>query len=404
MPSTVRQLTTALAFRDIRVLWISTVLNQLGQGMLQVLLGWLVFDMTGSSGMVGVVFAARSAPNLFVGLVAGSITDRADRRSIMRVSNWGLAITAVAVGLLFLGGQLTIWQLTLFTVLLGTLQGFSITATQVYVYDVVGPTGAVNGIAIISLGQRIGQVAGALVAGGLIEWQGAGVSFLVMGLWFGAGVVTLYWLRHPGESAPQHREPLGENIRTYFRTLRNNRVMLSLIGSTALTEMFGFSHQVMLPILATDVLQVGPVGLGVLTAFRSLGGALGVAILATLGAVRRRGVLLLAAVFLFGVGQVLLGQSVNFLMAVTLVTFVNVMAASADVLHQSLLQLSVANEQRGRAMGSWVVGTGAAPLGQLQVGYLAEGTNARIALLVNGATLAVIALTLALILPRLRRL
>ena len=70
------RLSNALRYPDFRVLWFSTVSNQLGWGMQQVLLGWLVFDMTGNAGMVGAIFAARSAPNLVVGLVAGSITDR----------------------------------------------------------------------------------------------------------------------------------------------------------------------------------------------------------------------------------------------------------------------------------------------------------------------------------------
>ncbi|MDP6226811.1 MAG: MFS transporter, partial [Dehalococcoidia bacterium] len=174
--------------------------------------------------------------------------------------------------------------------------------------------------------------------------------------------------------------------------------------STAATEIFGFSHQVMLPILAKDVLQVSAVGLGVLTAFRFGGGAIGVVALAALGEVRRRGVLLLSAVALFGAGQVLLGQAFSFWVALLFVAFANAMASIADVLHQSLLQLSVSNEQRGRAMGSWIVGIGTAPVGHLQIGYLAEATNARIALLVNGVTLAVLALTLGVLLPRLRRL
>jgi len=101
---------------------------------------------------------------------------------------------------------------------------------------------------------------------------------------------------------------------------------------------------------------------------------------------------------------VLLGQAFSFWVALLFVAFANAMASIADVLHQSLLQLSVSNEQRGRAMGSWIVGIGTAPVGHLQIGYLAEATNARIALLVNGVTLAVLALTLGVLLPRLRRL
>ncbi len=180
--------------------------------------------------------------------------------------------------------------------------------------------------------------------------------------------------------------------------------MLSLMISTAAAETFGFSHQVMLPILAQEVLGVGPAGLGLLTAARFAGGAIGVVALAALGAVQRRGLLLLGILVLFGIGQVLLGQALNLWMALLFVTMTNMMAAASDVLHQSLLQLSVPNQQRGRAMGSWIVGIGSAPLGQLQIGKMSDITGSRVALLINGSALIVVAMVMGLVLPRLRRL
>lgn len=388
----------------MRVLWASTFVNQLGQGMQQVVLGWLVFEMTGSSGMVGAIFAARSAPNLVVGLVAGSMTDRMDRRLLMRLSVWGMMLCCLAVAALLFSGKLTVWQLMVFTFLLGTLQAFSMTARQVYVFDLAGASGAVGGIAAINLAQRLAQLVGALLAGGLIEWLGPAAAFLFMGVSYASGGGIIYLLRQVGASAPAHRETIGENILNYFRALRSNRVMLSLMISTAAAEMLGFSHQAILPVLARDVLNVGPWGLGVLTAFRAIGATTGVTALAVAGQVRRPGVLLLATLAFFGLGEILLGQSATFWMALVAVTLVNFMAAITDVLHQSLLQLSVSNEQRGRAMGSWIVGIGSAPVGQLELGYLAELTSSRIALLVNGMGLAALALVMATFMPRLRRL
>ena len=403
-PNNQAHLLAALRFPDIRVLWLSTVSNQFGMGIQQVVLGWLVFELTGSGGMVGAIFAVRSAPNLVVGLAAGSITDLVDRRTLMKASIWGMTAVALAVAALLFTNSLAVWHLMLFTFLLGTLQAFYMTARQVYVYDVVGASGAVSGIALIALGQRVGQIFGALLAGVVIHWQGPGTAFSIMSLSYGFGALILYGLRHVGEAAPERREPMRENLLNYFRALRTNRVMLTLIISTAAAEMLGFSHQVVLPILAKEILLVGSVGLGVLTAFRFVGGALGVSILTAIGNVRHRGLLLLGTLALFGFGQVLLGQSLNLWMALLFVTLVNLMAAVTDVLHQSLLQLSVPNEQRGRAMGSWIVGIGTAPVGQLEVGFLSEVTNARIALLVNGVALAVMAVTMGFLLPRLRRL
>ena len=394
----------ALEYPDIRVLCLSTVSNQFAQGIQQVVLGLLVLQFTESHVMVGAIYAARSAPNLAVGLVAGSITDRMDRRRLITITGWGMATIAFMVAGLLITGRLTVWHLMFSTFLLGTLQAFYMTARQVYVYDIVGAGGAINGIALVSFSQRVGQIFGALLAGVLMEWQGSQITFLVMGVSYALGTFTLYYLKTVGQAAPEDREPMLENILNYFRALRHNRVMLSLMISTAATETFGFSHQVMLPILAQEVLGVGPVGLGTLTAARFVGGAVGVVGLTALGEIRHRGFFLLGVLGLFGAGQILLGQALNLWMALLFVTMTNMMAAASDVLHQSLLQLSVPNEQRGRAMGSWIVGIGSAPLGQLQIGYLSGITGSRAALLINGSALIIMAVVMGVVLPRLRRL
>ena len=378
--------------------------NQFGQGTQHVLIGWLVLSMTDSASLLGVAFAVRSAPNLAVGLAAGPITDRFDRRALMRFAVWGMMLVSLALALLLFFDLLTLVPLMVGIFLLGALQAFYMTARQAYVYDVVGSGGAVSGLALIGLAQRSGQLIGALLAGVAILWLGPAASFLGMGIGYSFGGGCIYFLRQAGQAAPGQREPMVENLLNYARALRSNKILLSLMISTAAAEVLGFSHQVILPVLALEVLKVGAGGLGVLNAFRSVGASIGVAGLAMLGNVKRPGILLLATLFLFGVSQILLGQSVTLWMALLFVALVNVMAAVSDVLHQGLLQVSVSNEQRGRAMGSWIVGIGTAPLGQLELGALADLTSSRIALLVNGTGLAALAIVMAVILPRLRKL
>lgn len=394
----------ALRYPDFRVLWLSTVSNQLGWGMQQVLLGWLVFEMTGNAGMVGAIFAARSAPNLFVGLIAGTVTDRFDRRLIMRLACSAMLTLSLLAAWLLYNERLEIWLLLVLTFLLGAAQAFYMTSRQVYVYDIVGGHRAINGIALVSLAQWIGGIIGSLATGGLIVWQGPAAGFLLMGLTYGVGILVMLRLRHAGSSAPVAREPILENLLTYFRALKENRVMLSLIISTAGAEVLGFSHQVMLPILAKEVLGVGAFQLGMLTAFRFLGSSIGVFTVAAMERFRSKGMLLLCIIGTFGLGEILLGQSPYFWVAVICVMFINLLASATDILHHTLLQLSVSNEQRGRAMGSWIFGIGAAPVGQLEVGYLAREMGSRTALLINGAALIVLAVAMGILMPRLRKL
>ena len=402
--SPLSKLLGAFRYADFRVLWVSTLSNQMGQGMQQVLLGWLVLDITGSAGMVGVMFAVRSAPNLVVGFAAGSISDRLDRSLVLRASIISMMLLAAGCAAALYAGVITVWALMLAAFLMGICHTFYMTARLVYVYDIVGGGAAMQGIAVISLAQRLGGVFGALLAGGALHLWGPATSFTVMAAGYAVGGLALFWLREAGQAAPEQREPILENIRNYFDALRTNREMMVLILTTAAADLLGFSHHALLPVLAKDVLHVGPSGLGVLTAFRFFGGTLGVLVTAALGEVRRRGLLLLAILVMFGVGEILLSGAGSMWSALVFITFINLLASVTDILHQSLLQQNVPNEQRGRAMGSWLVGTGVGPLGHLQMGFLAGATGSRFALLANGAAMLVFSVFMFVASPRLRRM
>ena len=133
---------------DMPALWLATVIFHLGLGMQQVILGWVVLALTHSEAMVGTVFAVRSAPNLVVGFAAGTLTDRYDRRSLMRLAAFGMAGVSFVIAWLAYSGQLTVWHLLLGTGALGVWQVLEMTARQVYVVDTLGVHRAVQGIAL----------------------------------------------------------------------------------------------------------------------------------------------------------------------------------------------------------------------------------------------------------------
>lgn len=399
-----RAATVVLHTPGFRILCLVTVVSQLTFGMLQVVLGWVVLAFTGSSQMVGVAFALRAAPNLLVGFAAGAVTDHLDRRQVMRYSAFGMALVSLAMAWGLWQDRVGLWHVLGYAACIGTLRAFEMTARQAYVYDIVGARDIMQGLALSATAQRIGGTLGALTAGVTLEWWGASAAFLSMGLCYGAGGVLLYALRLRGAAAPIVSEALWQNIRTYARALRSDRMLRSLMISTAAAEILGFSHQAMLPVLASNVLQVGAAGLGILTAFRFVGGVLGALLMTTLGRAPYRGLFLLVVQGLFGAGLLMLAHATQLWLAVLWVTAINVMAMAADILHQTLLQTHVDNTQRGRAMGLWIIGTGAAPIGNLEVGYLAGATSVGTALLLNGGGLVVLPFLLAWLLPQVRRL
>jgi MFS family permease len=208
---------------DMPVLWVATVVFHLGLGMQQVILGWVVLALTHSEAMVGTVFAVRSAPNLVVGFAAGTLTDRYDRRSLMRLAAFGMAGVSFVIAWLAYTEQLRVWPLLLGTGVLGVWQALEMTARQAYVVDTLGVPRVVQGIALISLAQRCGGVIGALVAGVALAWWGAAVTFVIMATSYGTGACVLYALRRQGIAAPTAREPIRQNLLTYPRALRTNQ-------------------------------------------------------------------------------------------------------------------------------------------------------------------------------------
>lgn len=373
-------------------------------GMQQVILGWVILELTHSSGMVGLVFALRSAPNLMVGFAAGTLTDRLDRRTVMRLAIWTMGAISLAMAAAAWSGRLAVWHVLTYATLIGVLRSFEATARQAYVYDLVGTQDAVKGLAFNATAQRLGGVVGALAAGAVLEWWGTSAAFFTTGLCYGLGGMMLQTLRHRGGSAPSVAEPLWDNMKAYSNALRTNPVLRSLLLSTATAEILGFSHQVLLPVLAKDIIQVGAAGLGLLTAFRFAGGFLGAIGLTVWRGASPQGILLLVVLGLFGFGVAGLSQATQLWFAIICVTGINIMASATDILHQALLQLHVPNTQRGRAMGSWIVGTGAAPVGHLEIGYLAAATSVSAALLLNGIALIALPIVLWWVAPRLRRL
>lgn len=393
-----------LRYRDYRLVWVSSTAFAASMFMEQVALGWMILEMTDSPFMVGVAASARTAPFLFLGLLAGAIADRVNRRLLLPLLTLGLAAASLLLaGLLFLD-LLRVWHAMTIAALMGAFRAFYMATRQSFIYDVVGPRNALSGISLVSMGMRIGGLIGAAGGGALIAAWGLGSSYLVMGLSYGLASLALFLVRDPGQSAPTYRGTVKGNLKDALLAMRQNRVLATLTGMTATAEALGFSHQVVLPILAREVLHVGVGGLGVMMAFRSVGGLAGLTLLSLWGDSMKKGQLLLVMYILFGASIIFLAYSPSFVIVLLALTIVNAVGSASGVLSQTLMQLAVPNEQRGRAMGAWVAGVGFAPAGHLQLGALTGLLGPPFALLINGVALLALSAMVSLSAPHIRRL
>ena len=395
---------SSLRFRDFRLFWASTFFYSVGTGMEHVAVGWLVFDITGSAFMVGVAAAARMAPLFFLGILSGAMADWLERRLFLLFSALGGVAVAAIMAMLLLSGDPPVWAVVVLVAAGGCVLAFTLTTRNAYTYDIVGPEHALNGLSLNQMAMQVGGIAGALASGALIELVGPGWQYLgVGGSYLGSALILLVIGRSARTTEPQ-REPVLRNLVGYIRFLRENRVIMALMCLTSITEVLGFSHMTMLPVFAKEVLHVGPAGLGYLTAVRQAGGLLGLALLANLRDYRRKGLLMFIIATAFGIGLMGFSLSTALVYFIVVLAAVNACAMSVDTLYKTLMQSNVPDEQRGRAMGSWVLSIGVAPVGHLGVGGLATALGAQGALLVNGAMLAGVSLAAAIGLPKIRRL
>ena len=395
---------SSFRFRDFRLFWASTFFYSLGTGMEHVAVGWLVFDITGSAFIVGVAAAARMAPLFFLGILSGAMADWLERRLfLLFIALSGMAVAGI-MAVVLLTGEPPIWAVIVLVAAGGCMLAFTLTTRNAYTYDIVGPEHALNGLSLNQMAMQAGGIGGAIISGALIELVGPGWQYLAVGASYLGSALVLLVIGRSTRTAQPLREPVLQNLVGYLRFLRENRLIFILMCLTSITEVLGFTHMTLLPVFAKEVLHVGPAGLGYLTAVRQAGGVLGLALLANLRDYRRKGLLMFIIATGFGVGLMAFSVSAALVYFIIVLAAVNACAMAVDTLYKTLMQSNVPDEQRGRAMGSWVLSIGAAPVGHLGVGGLATALGAQGALLVNGAVLAGISLVAAIGLPKIRRL
>ena len=391
-------------FRDFRILWPATLLYYVATAMEQLAVGWLVLDMTGSVFMVGVAYAVRSSPNFFLGIVAGVVSDRLDRRVLLRFTIGCAGITAGLMALLLLTDSMQVWTVMVLVAVTGIFLVFYQTAAPAYAYDIVGPENALNGVSLIAMTYQVGGMAGVLLGGAAIEAAGAGSAYLAVGAIYLASVIVLLWARRPEMELQIRRESVLENLAGYARIVRQNHVLFVLMCLVSVAEVFGFTHTTLLPVFAKEVLSVGPQGLGFMYAVRQAGGLLGLAMLAGLRDFQRKGILTFGLAAAGGMCLMAFSLSSNWFFFLGVLALANFCIQAVDALFKTLMQDNVPDDQRGRAMGSWSFSIGLAPVGHLGIGGLASLLGAAGALLVNGAVLTFASVATITALPKIRRL
>jgi MFS family permease len=364
---------------------------------------WVALETGGGAIAIGLIFAARMLPSLLFGLAAGTIADRADRpRQLLAVAGAAFLLMA-SFGWFISTVELLVWQVVLFSFVAGCVQVFDTPARQALVMDTVPRINAPRALALNALVARFSGAFGAFAAGLLIPLAGLSRSYLVVATIYALSAFIVTALRVNQENRIRITPPpFRQAFHGALRLIVDVPVVRTLIIAGLTCEIFAFSFQSALPLFAQDVLNAGAEGLGTLNAAVSVGGAIAVGLLTLVpGNVRRQPVL--AGIFLlYGLSLITVAVTHDLIVAAAVLVVTGFCAGAFDVLQQTLIQMAVPDEQRGRAVGVWVLGIGSAPIGHLEMGILIATLGVSSALMINGLLTFVAAVLLLLYAPNFR--
>jgi MFS family permease len=396
---------TSLRHRDFRFLWTGTVLMSTGQWIQHVTLGWLTYEITGSSVLLGAINGFRALPFLFSGPIAGVAADRMDQRKLLMATQYVLLVSAVVMGGLVVSGFVTVWHLFVFTFVTGITWAFHEPVRQAMLPFLVPRQDLVNAVAINSAGFNSTKVLGPALGGVLIAWFGAGGNFFVQAATYLGVLAMLYSMRFAVGPKESTKKSALADLKEGVVYVWSTPVVFALVTAALVPRIFATPYQVLMPVFQKDVFDVGPEGLGMLMAAPGLGGVLAVLALASFSdRLPRQGLLLLWSLICLGLFLLVFSRIKSFSLAFVALTAVGACQILFMATTNTLLHLTVPDYLRGRVMSIYMLDRGLTPAGAMLAGTVAHFVGAPTTVGWMGSVVIVLAALLAWRVPLLGKI
>ena len=376
-----------------------------GQWVQQVTLGWLLYDLTGNSMLLGALNGLRALPFLVTGPLAGVAADRMDRRRLLLRTQWILIITALLMGALVASPFLHVWHIFLFTLITGVAWTITEPVRMSMIPSVVPKENLANAVALNSGGFNLMKVIGPALGGALIAWFGPAENFFVQAIAYSGVLAMVYWMHIPPHHAESKRRSALVNLKEGFAYVWSTPAVLALMTLAYVPRIFAVPYQTLMPVFQKDVLQTGPEGLGLLMAAPGVGAVIAVLTLASLGSrIQRQGLLLVGSIVVLGGLLVIFSQITWFPLALFMLVLVGIFQMFFLASTATMLQMIVPDELRGRVLSLYMLDRGFMPLGALFAGTTAHFIGAPLTVAIMGAIVIVLTVIVAWLVPAIRTL
>jgi MFS family permease len=406
--TTLQDMFRALSSANYRLFFIGQSVSLIGTWMQTVAMSWLVYRLSHSAVLLGVLGFVTDIPGFLLMPFAGVIADRLDRRRIVMATQLLAMAQACALSALVLTEGVRIWHLIALSTFLGCVTAFDLPTRQAFVVELVATKEHIpNAIALNSTIFNLARLLGPSAAGLLISAAGEGACFLINAASYGAVIAALVLIRRPEaptrtstkETSPLSALRQGLSYSYRFLPIRN------ILMLTALVSTVGLPYTVLMPIIAGTVLDGGSRTLGFLMGAGGAGALAGALAMASRKTVLGLGKTIPAAAGLFSGGLLVLALSRNVLLSAAAMLVMGFGLITQLAASNTLLQTLVDEDKRGRVMGIYTMAVrGMVPLGSLVTGYVAVVVGPSTALAAGGTLCAAGALMFRSRLPKMREI
>jgi MFS family permease len=373
----------ALRHRNFRLFFIGQLISLIGTWMQMVAQSWLVLKLTNSSLMLGVVSFASFMPIVLVALFAGVVVDHVDRRRLIIGAQTLLMISAFVLAGLTWAGAVKVEYVIALAALNGFVSSFDMPGRQAFVVEMVGREDLPNAISLNSMIFNGARMIGPAIAGMSLAVIGIAGCFLLNGISYLAVIWSLLEMRLPRRERREFGATMMRQVRLGLVYVWRHRPTFWLLVLVALNMGIGMQYSVLIPVFARDLLHVGAHGYGFLMAAQGLGAVISAIVMnmrSTAPKTLRQN--LVFGIFCMAISTA--GFGVSTWMSVSLLAqiFIGVGLMNHMVTTNTLLQMFVSDELRGRVMSIYTLSfIGTAPIGSLAVGYVGQHYSPRTAVL-----------------------
>lgn len=406
MPLAPPHLFRALRYPNYRLFFFGQAISLVGTWITRLASSWLVYRLTGSEFLLGLVAFLGQIPALVISPIAGVYIDRWNRHHVLVITQALSMCQSAALAILTLGGYITVTDILVLQALQGVVNAFDTPARQSFVVQMVEERADLaNAIALNSSLVNGSRMIGPAIGGLLIAAVGEGWCFALDAISYVAVIGSLLAMKVRPTATPPQVVPVLDALAAGVRYVAGFAPVRSGLLLVAAVSMFGMPYQVLMPVMASDVLGGGANTLGVLMTATGVGALIGTMYLASRHTVLGLGRKIAQAAMLFGVALIGFSTSSNLWISLAILPFSGAGFMVALAATNTVVQTVVPETLRGRVMSLYTMAfLGTAPIGSLLAGVAAERIGAQATIAVGGAACLMFGLWFFTTLPRLRDL